>query len=235
MLLAFGGARILLDCGEPCSRALCDRGLIPDGFDAIFLSHLHADHVGGLPMLVQNLWLAKRQRPLPLLMPREGIAPLKQWLRACYLCESILRFRLDARAWRNGNTLRWKGLRVRSVRNKHLDGFRRFCGGRRGFESFSFRFEAGARSLVWSADLSEPEDLAPLLEQPTHTLVCELAHFSPEALFRFLEPRNVSRVILTHLGRAVAGRLASVRRLAQKMLPGREVAFARDGLRLRLP
>ncbi|NUN94412.1 MAG: ribonuclease Z [Verrucomicrobiae bacterium] len=235
MLLSFGDARILLDCGEPCSRALYDRGLIPDGFDKIFLSHLHADHVGGLPMLVQNLWLAKRRRPMPLFMPREGIAPLRKWLRACYLCENLLRFRLEARPWRAGEVLRWNRLRVRPIRNRHLDGFRRICKGRGGFESFSFRFESGKRTLVWSADLGSPEDLAPLLEKPTQTLVCELAHFSPESLFRFLAPRKVARLILTHLGRATMERPAAVRRLAAKMLPGREVLFARDGLRVALP
>ena len=234
-VLEFGGSRILLDCGEPCSRALCERGLVPDGLDAVFLSHLHSDHVGGLPMLVQNLWLARRRRPLPLFMPREGIRPLKEWLHTCYLCECMLPFRLDARPWRAGRPFRFRKLRVFPVHNGHLRGFRKLCKCPGSYESLSFRFEAGRRSLVWSADIGSPEDLAPLLEKPAQTLVCELAHFPPESLFHFLAPRRFGKLVLTHFGGEVARDLGRVRRVAARMLPGRSVIFARDGLRVPLP
>lgn len=233
-VLEFGGSRVLLDCGEPCSRPLCDLGLMPHGIEAIFLSHLHSDHVGGLPMLVQNFWLEKRRRPLPLFMPREGIAPLRAWLHTCYLCECMLPFRLDARPWKAGRPFRWHGLRVLPVRNRHLQGFRKLCHCPGIYESLSFRIEAGARSLVWSADIAAPEDLDRLLEKPTGTLVCELAHFPPESLFHFLAGKKFGQLVLTHFGSGVVDDLARVRRVAAKALPGRRVLFARDGLRVKL-
>ena len=233
-VLEFGGARILLDCGEPCSRPLCDLGLMPHGIEAIFLSHLHSDHVGGLPMLIQNFWLESRRRPLPLFMPREGIVPLRHWLHTCYLCECMLPFRLAIHPWRHGKSLRWRGLRVLPVRNRHLAGFRKLCHCPGTYESRSFRIEAGKRSLVWSADIASPEDLAPLLDRPVDTLVCELAHFPPESLFHFLANKKFRALILTHFGSHVVNSLPHVRRLAAKALPGRRILFARDGLRVKL-
>lgn len=234
MVLEFGGSRILLDCGEPCSRALCELGWMPQGIGAIFLSHLHSDHVGGLPMLVQNLWLSGRRGTLPLFMPREGIVPLKNWLHTCYLCACMLPFRLDARPWKAGKTLRWQGLSIFPVRNRHLAGFRKLCHCPGTYESLSFRIEAGRRSLVWSADIASPQDLAPLLEEPTRTVVCELAHFPPESLFHFLAKRKFAQLVLTHFGAEVIGDLPRVRRLAAKALPGRRILLARDGLRVAL-
>ena len=51
-LYSFGATTLLLDCGEPISRGFKASGLNYDLIDRIFISHLHADHIGGLFMLV---------------------------------------------------------------------------------------------------------------------------------------------------------------------------------------
>jgi len=37
----------------------------PVTLDAVLLSHAHTDHIYALPSLLQNMWLLKRSRPLP--------------------------------------------------------------------------------------------------------------------------------------------------------------------------
>ena len=64
-LYRFGSTSILVDCGEPVDRSLIASGSGPETPDGIVLSHLHADHVGGLFMLLQGLWLQGRRRALP--------------------------------------------------------------------------------------------------------------------------------------------------------------------------
>jgi hypothetical protein len=51
--------------------------------------------------------------------------------------------------------------------------------------------ESGDKRVAHSGDLGEPEDLEPLLKKPVDLLVCELAHFSPEAIFSYLSGRPV--------------------------------------------
>jgi ribonuclease Z len=63
ILLRAGGDRILFDCGEGTQRQLlCSVGL-PD-LDAIFLTHLHADHWLGLPGMLKTFDLRAREKPL---------------------------------------------------------------------------------------------------------------------------------------------------------------------------
>lgn len=67
------GEVILLDCGEGTQRRMVEARL---GFRRrmkIFISHLHGDHVLGLPGLLQTMTLLQRERPLEIYGPR-GLA-----------------------------------------------------------------------------------------------------------------------------------------------------------------
>src|SRR5215467_7475831 len=93
-LYRLGKTNILIDCGESVDRSYKASGLSYDAIDAIFLSHLHSDHVGGFFMLMQGLWLEKRRKDLPVYLPGDAIPPLRQMLRTVFIFEELLQFRL---------------------------------------------------------------------------------------------------------------------------------------------
>ena len=71
---------ILLDCGEGTQRRMVEAGL---GFrrpTKIFISHLHGDHVLGLPGLLQSMTLLDRERPLEVYGPT-GLADFMRAFR----------------------------------------------------------------------------------------------------------------------------------------------------------
>lgn len=45
------GRCLLIDCGSDCRHMLDRRGYTVDQIDAVYISHLHADHVGGMEWL----------------------------------------------------------------------------------------------------------------------------------------------------------------------------------------
>lgn len=69
-LVRRGGDRLLVDCGEGTQRQLLrsDVGLVD--LEHVFLTHLHADHVLGLPGMLKTFGLRGREVPITVYGPR---------------------------------------------------------------------------------------------------------------------------------------------------------------------
>ena len=69
-LIRRGGDRVLVDCGEGTQRQLLrsDVGLVD--LEHVFLTHLHADHVLGLPGMLKTFGLRGRDVPITVYGPR---------------------------------------------------------------------------------------------------------------------------------------------------------------------
>ena len=234
-LFSFGSTRVLIDCGEPVGRSLKLAGVQPDDIDHLFLSHLHSDHIGGFLMLLQGFWLDQRRKDLTVRMPKDGIEPLRQMVRTAYLFDEVLPFKLrfEAICPRQGIELAAEeSVRVTLFPTTHLDRARKtFQSIHPGdYSAFSFLFETPTRRVVHSADIGAPQDLEPLLARPVDLLVCELAHFEPEELFRYLQGRPIKRLVLTHVARYYwQDKMDEVRHAAADALGKMNPSFARDG------
>jgi ribonuclease Z len=73
------GEVLLFDCGEGAQRQLMIAGLSIEKISSIFITHMHGDHVLGLPGLLMTMTLQNRKNPLKVFSPRG----LKQFIESC--------------------------------------------------------------------------------------------------------------------------------------------------------
>lgn len=83
--LEYEGEIFLFDCGEAAQIQLMRSPLRWGRMSAIFIGHLHGDHVNGLPGLLGTMSLSDRQEPLKVFGPR-GI---KAFIQAFLDCKNL--------------------------------------------------------------------------------------------------------------------------------------------------
>jgi ribonuclease Z len=71
---------LLIDCvGNPVSR-LDQAGIDPIRIDDLILTHFHPDHVSGTPLLLMDLWLMGRKKPLDVFGMENVIVRIRQMM-----------------------------------------------------------------------------------------------------------------------------------------------------------
>ena len=70
ILFSYKSDNILIDCGEGTQRQMRIANLSPGKITKIFITHLHGDHVNGLPGLLQNLQANSYTKTLEIYGPK---------------------------------------------------------------------------------------------------------------------------------------------------------------------
>jgi len=235
-LVRVGEASYLLDAGEPCAATIHTSDVSVYSIRAVFISHPHADHVGGLAMLLQVMWLWQSRGPqfrfkpdnhLDLYLSPSFVEPFGVFLDAMQMGVNRLPYRLNMQPIHEGVFYDDGVARVSAQLTSHGGSKPPGAEGAAKFEAYSFVLEAEGRKVVYSGDVARPEELYPLLPG-ADLLVMECAHFEPERLFQALKGQDVKRIVITHIHPKWAGREAEIAATARKHL-GHDVPVAHDG------
>ena len=119
-----GPGPVLLDCGATSLSALKRLGLDPGEITAVFVSHLHGDHFGGLPFLVLDGQFSRRTTPLTVIGP-PGIARRLADAMECLFPGSSTtprRFRIDTVELAPGSAASVRGVTVSAWQGDHPSG-----------------------------------------------------------------------------------------------------------------
>ncbi len=223
-LIEAGRRRILLDCGAGCAASLKRLGVGTATVDLVLITHLHADHVAGLPFLYHDYQRATvRETPLRVAGPPGTRRRVESIYRALFPGRRRRRFRVDYRVLQAGRRFRPQGMpgvRVVPFRVRHQVSA----------ANLGYVLEAGGRRIVATGDTGWFEELPGivrgadlLLCECTHRLQGSPGHLSLEELAEQKPRLTARRVVLTHLGPGIG--------------PGRKAdgfELARDGMRIRV-
>jgi len=110
------GEILLFDCGEGAQRQLMSANLSFEKITSIFITHMHGDHVLGLPGLLMTMTLQNRRRPLKI----HGPKGLKPFVESCLpMIFYQPSFQIGIEEVRNGSVASGKKYKVYSREVKH--------------------------------------------------------------------------------------------------------------------
>jgi ribonuclease Z len=223
-VLCGDGWTVLVDCGGSPLHKLAQLGIEADTIQAVILTHYHADHIYGLPILIQGLWLGSREAPLPIFGPEHTLGIARQMLETFSLAERADMF-----------TLEWQPVRLREGEQVlELDGTRILatpvC--HREVPALGLRFEntETGRAIVYSGDTEPCPPLVRLAfgaDLLIHDSTGEqYGHSSPEQAAEVAREAGVQELALIHY--PVQGVNLQAWRQAASEFPG-PVRLASDG------
>src|SRR5436309_2868049 len=106
------GELVLFDCGEGTQRQMMHAGLGFNRPTSIFISHLHGDHLLGLPGLLQTMSSLVRDKPLELFGPK-GLSGFLSSLRTTLGFQSAFPLRIIELS--PGASVKKPGYQIRTI------------------------------------------------------------------------------------------------------------------------
>jgi ribonuclease Z len=207
ILVEAGKETLLFDCGRGATIRLSQAAVPFSSVTALFLTHLHSDHVVGLPDLWLTGWVMGRHVPLQVWGPA-GTTEMLKHLEDAYAFDVHVRRDVDERLSAQGALLTGNdidegvvyqndGVRVTAFRVDH--GLVK--------PALGYRIDYQGHSVVLSGDTRPSENLVKFA-QGTDVLVHEV--FDPEAYFdvgNSMTPEQRKRVREHHTTPEEAGRV----------------------------
>jgi ribonuclease BN (tRNA processing enzyme) len=199
-LLETDEGHILFDCGDGVALNLVNSGYDWRNLLAVVISHTHADHLGGFPLLIQQIYLSRRKNPLYIYGPEEFIEQIYCHLGIYYLFPAAFSFDFKPVSLELGESFIMNEVEIFPVLTKHLERAKgkipEGCPNRG--EAFAFIVKAENKKIFYSADLQSFEDIHKYLED-CHYVLIETTHIDIETIFEWAEEHQKIEIIVTHI------------------------------------
>ena len=193
------------DAGENCSHAATELDIDMTKVSAVFISHMHIDHIGGLANLIFSMNKITRMHKIPhvkdnscdLYLPDldrfAAVKIISEYdpnakgavvMREHQVCDGVI--------------FEDENLRVSALHNTHLKE-----DGSQGWHSHSYLIEGEGKRIVFSGDVTSPEELNPLVLGGCDMLIMETGHHMLSEVFEYAASVGVKKLVLTHHGREI--------------------------------
>ena len=218
----------LFEAGAPVNALMIRKGIAFCDLKAVFVSHSHEDHIGGMPGLIKSLV----KRPVDgqhtdILLPEQltidGVFAFMQATHRMWQ-EDLLDFGVIT----PGVIYQDEAIKVEAVPTKH------FANEKKDFPSYAFVVTAGDKRIVFTGDISRSLDDLPVdaLQTPA-VCVMECQHYDPAKAGVILRDLPIERFIGVHVSDKwdTLGDAAFIETMGNPPFP---VVVAKDGMEFEL-
>jgi ribonuclease BN (tRNA processing enzyme) len=190
----------LIDCGATSLVAMNKLAINRNDIDDIFITHFHADHIGGLPFFIlESNFVLKRQRALTIVGPPGLKSRYAELMETAFAGSTTLQlaFPLTLRELEIGRRSEIGPMRLTPFHVVHDD---------RAGPCLAFRIEAEGKVIAFSGDTEWTETLIDV-GRDADLFICEAytrdkavtGHMALNLLEPHLGEMQPKRLILTHM------------------------------------
>ncbi len=228
IVIECGGLNYFFDAGENCSHAAHTLGIELTSVRAVFISHMHIDHIGGLANLIFTIRKLARVRKTPHINGNsyDIFVPDLEKLAAVKLIADAHRpaggVNIVDHEVSDGLVFEDENVRVTAIHNDHLRE-----ADKEGWHSYSYLIESEGKKIVFSGDVHYPHELDPLLEGGCDLLIMETGHHKVTDVCEYAKSRGIRKLVFNHHGREILRSVSDAEKVIDSY--GIDGVIANDG------
>lgn len=192
---------LLIDCGDGTSKALLKQNIDFNSIDAIFISHLHADHFSGIASLMTQMKLNDRKNKLSIISHINLIPIIKEFLKSSYIFDETIGFFVEYVKMKfDDSFILNEKVKLTIKKNNHYkqkDEIKNYPADM--FVSSSLFFEYANQNIFYSSDIGNKDDLYLFSDKKINCMITESTHISFDEIFEAFKKLAPDKLFLVHI------------------------------------